>query len=268
MTKKNLCICGACGRMGRTILSLLSDDSLLSPNLLIEAKGHPCLGLEMLPGIVVRDTFPGRETQIDVSIDFSVPDASMQNLAFAADRAFPMVIGTTGFSSDQKEIAARYAEKIPLLMAPNMSLGVNCMMEILEYATALLPGYEVEIVETHHHKKEDAPSGTALKLGEIVCQARDLSPKEVFTFGRSGRPGPRSKDEIGIHAIRLGEVVGEHQVFFAGPGEVLELSHRCFTRESFAAGAILAAKFLLTQDPGLYSMKDVIAWMRRVSETP
>ncbi len=156
------------------------------------------------------------------------------------------------------------AEKIPVLVSPNMSIGVNIMMKLVELATAMLGrDYEVEIVETHHHNKKDAPSGTALKLGEIINSVRGKQSREGFICGRSGTPGPRTLDEIGIHAIRISDVVGEHSVMFGGKGEILEISHRCFTREAFAQGALIAARFIFEKETGFYQMSDVIDWLKK-----
>jgi len=144
-----------------------------------------------------------------------------------------------------------------------MSIGVNIMMKLVQIASEMLgPDYEVEIIETHHHNKKDAPSGTALKLGEIINKTRNKDARSDFVCGRNGIVGPRKSEEIGIHAVRISEIVGEHTVMFGGKGEILEVSHRCFSRESFASGALIAAKFVAGKERGLYEMKDVIEWLR------
>ncbi|MCM8764306.1 MAG: 4-hydroxy-tetrahydrodipicolinate reductase, partial [Candidatus Omnitrophica bacterium] len=146
------------------------------------------------------------------------------------------------------------------------SIGVNIMMKLVENAAGLLgKDCEVEIIETHHHNKKDAPSGTALKLGEIINSVRKREAREGFVYGRSGIPGPRTSDEIGIHAVRISEVVGEHIVMFGGKGEILEISHRCFNREAFAGGALIATRFIVEKPAGFYQMSDVIEWLRTLS---
>jgi 4-hydroxy-tetrahydrodipicolinate reductase len=262
--KKKVAVCGAGGRMGLTIIDLINKDSELLISVGIESKEHPLINKEIAPGIKLCSDLNGHEKNIDIIIDFSVPDSTLQNLEFACLNKLPMVIGTTGFSKQQKDKIFEKSKNIPILFSPNMSLGVNLMMDIVEYASNVLSDYEVEILETHHHNKKDAPSGTALKLGEIICKVKHLEPESAFKFDRHNQTGSRNKNEIGFSSIRMGDIIGEHSVFFAGQGETIEITHRCLNRESFGNGAILGAKFLLTQKEGIYEMKDVINWFKGV----
>ncbi len=261
--KKKVAICGASGKMGKTIIELIGYDPQLSISAALESQGHPSLNKKILPGIKIVSDWKGYEKKVDVVIDFTAPSSTIKNIEFAYLNNIPMVIGTTGFSKEEKDTISEKSKNIPVLFSPNMSLGVNFMMDIVEYAAKILnKNYEAEILETHHHDKKDAPSGTALKLGEIICRARGLESENIFKFNRHSTTGPRNKDEIGIQSLRMGDIIGEHSVFFADIGETIEITHRCLSRESFARGAILGAKFLLNQKPGLYEMKDVINWIK------
>ncbi|MCX7704866.1 MAG: 4-hydroxy-tetrahydrodipicolinate reductase [bacterium] len=257
-------VAGACGRMGSTIISLLQKIQDMEAVWLFESKNHPSIGTQAF-GLTINDNFeqcPGA----DVLIDFTTPEATVVNLEIARKKKIKAVVGTTGFSKEQIERIQSFAGEIPIVISPNMSLGVNIMMKIVESAAEMLgKDYEVEIIETHHHNKKDAPSGTALKLGEIINRVRGREAREGFVYGRTGIPGPRTTDEIGIHAVRISEIVGEHTVMFGGKGEILEISHRCFNRESFAQGALIAAKFIVEKETGLYQMSDVIEWFKKPS---
>ncbi|MCM8764988.1 MAG: 4-hydroxy-tetrahydrodipicolinate reductase [Candidatus Omnitrophica bacterium] len=258
-------VAGACGRMGSIIISLLSKTSDLKPVWIFEIKNHPAVGTEILPGLVIKDGLEGC-TDADVLIDFTTPEASITHLELARKKKMNTVIGTTGFSKEQTELIKSFSKEVAVVVSPNMSIGVNIMMKLVENAAGLLgKDYEVEIIETHHHNKKDAPSGTALKLGEIINLVRGNGARNGFIYGRSGRPGPRSSDEIGIHAVRISEVVGEHTVMFGGKGEILEISHRCFNREAFAQGSLMAARFIFEKPAGFYQMSDVIEWLRNLS---
>jgi len=263
--KIKIAVAGACGRMGSTIINLVKSQPDVELVWAFEVKNHPSIGKEIASGIRIADGFEKCENA-DVLIDFTVPQSTIDNLFIAKQKKVKTVIGTTGFSQNDIEKIKAIANDIAIVMSPNMSIGVNIMMEIVELATKLLgKDFEVEIIETHHHNKKDAPSGTALKISEIINRARGMDEKAGLVFGRHGITGPRTPEEIGIHAIRISEVVGEHTVMFGGRGEILEISHRCFSRESFAQGAIIAAKFISDKDKGLYQMKDVIAWLRASS---
>jgi 4-hydroxy-tetrahydrodipicolinate reductase len=195
----------------------------------------------------------------DVIIDFSVPAATLDYLRLAREAGVPMVIGTTGFSMVEREAIGDHSQHLPCLLAPNMSLGVQVMFQLLRQAAALLgPGYDIEVLEAHHRTKVDAPSGTAVRMGEILAEARQQTLKTAGVYGRQGLLGTRSDEEIGIHAIRGGDIVGEHTVIFAGTWERIELIHRSQSRDNFVQGAIRAAQWLVHQSPGLYGMEDVI----------
>jgi len=260
--KLKIAVAGVCGRMGSTIVSLLKNRADMKLAWAFESKHHPSVGTEGLPGVNIREDFQQCQ-QADVLIDFTIPEATITNVKIAQQKNVKVVIGTTGFSSEQLDIIKSASEKTAIVMSPNMSIGVNIMMKLVQIASEMLgPDYEVEIIETHHHNKKDAPSGTALKLGEIINKTRNKDARSDFVCGRNGIVGPRKSEEIGIHAVRISEIVGEHTVMFGGKGEILEVSHRCFSRESFASGALIAAKFVAGKERGLYEMKDVIEWLR------
>lgn len=261
----NVAVAGVCGRMGSTIISLLQKTPDMKAVWIFESKNHPSTGTEIVPGLRIEDNFE-KCPCVDVLIDFTTPQATLANLKIAREKRIKVVIGTTGFSEQQMATIQSFSGEIPILISPNMSVGVNIMMKLVELAAGMLgKDYEVEIVETHHHNKKDAPSGTALKLGEIINRVKSRNAREGFVYGRSGTPGPRTSDEIGIHAIRISDVVGEHTVMFGGKGEILEISHRCFTREAFAQGALIAARFIAQKETGFYQMADVIDWLKRPS---
>lgn len=256
-----IAVAGACGRMGSTIISLLTKTPDMRTVWAFESKGHPSVG-SVVSDIEIKDNLDECQNA-EVLIDFTNPESSIQNLQTAKEKNLKVVIGTTGFSSSQIEIIRNISKEISVVVSPNMSIGVNIMMKLVETAAKMLgKDYEVEIIETHHHHKKDAPSGTALKIGEIINGVRGKKPQQDFVFGRSGIPGPRKTDEIGFHAVRISEVVGEHTVMFGGKGEILEISHRCFSRESFAQGALIAARFVVEKKAGFYQMSDVIDWLK------
>jgi len=251
-------VCGACGRMGRKIADILSQDKETELVGAIEAKGHKALGTEVIPEVKVTDNLGKIIDKAEVVIDFTNPQASLENLEVAAKFKKAMVIGTTGHTEQEKKLVAEKAKTIPLLMAPNMSLGVNLLFKVVDGVARVLKGYDVEIVEAHHNRKKDAPSGTAAKLEETIAQALNLNLKEVGVYGRKGMVGPRKPQEIGVHSVRAGDIVGEHTVIFAGTGERLELTHRAHSRDCFARGAVEAAKWIVKQPPGFYDMQDFL----------
>jgi 4-hydroxy-tetrahydrodipicolinate reductase len=195
----------------------------------------------------------------DVIIDFSVPEATITYLRTAAALHKAMVIGTTGFAAAQREEIGQLSQRVPCLMAPNMSVGVQVMFQLLQQLVTLLgPDYDVEILEMHHRMKVDAPSGTALRMAAIVAEALGRQVDDVAVYGRHGMVGRRSATEIGMQAVRAGDIVGEHTVIFGGIGERLELVHRSQSRDTFAQGAVRAAKWIVRQPPGLYGMEDLL----------
>lgn len=255
---------GAAGRMGRRIISLLAkapDSQLVCA---LERAEHPQLGLEAGQlagagdlGVKIGEEITGSP---DVLIDFSSPQGCLGRAHQCAEKGIGLVIGTTGFSAEQnREIEQQLAQKIPVLKAPNMSLGVNLLFRLVrEVASSLGEEYDVEIVESHHRRKKDAPSGTAQKLAESACEALQWDPQEAITYGREGLTGERPAQQLCIHAVRGGDIVGEHTVMFAGEAERIELTHRASGRDLFARGALRAARFIAEQPPGLYDMQDVL----------
>ena len=251
-------VCGACGRMGRRIIDILSQDEETELVGAIEAKAHKALGTEVIPKVKVTDNLEKIIDRAEVVIDFTNPQVSLENLEIASKFNKAMVIGTTGHTEQEKKLVIEKAKTIPLLMAPNMSLGVNLLFKLVDSVARSLKGYDVEIIESHHNRKKDAPSGTATKLGETIAQALNLNLKEAGVYGRKGMVGPRKPQEIGMHAVRAGDIVGEHTIIFAGTGERLELTHRAHSRDCFARGAVEAAKWIIRQPPGFYDMQDFL----------
>jgi 4-hydroxy-tetrahydrodipicolinate reductase len=256
-----IAIHGAAGRMGQRIVALASIDSELSVVAAIDSPQHPRLGEDagtvagVKPiGVAISGSL---DAKVDVVIDFSVPAAAEKVLETCRARKIPLVVATTGFSETQINKIRAAAREIPLLWSPSMSLAVNLTMKLTEIAATALKDRDadVEILERHHRFKEDAPSGTALKFGQIVAGAMG---QMAARHGREGRPGKRPHGEIGYHAIRLGDNPGEHTIIFGMLGETIELTVRASNRDCYAAGALAAAKFLVGKKPGLYSMSDVL----------
>jgi 4-hydroxy-tetrahydrodipicolinate reductase len=209
--------------------------------------------------IPVDGDFARAAARAMVYIDFTTPEAVMANLKTAQNLGLAAVIGTTGLDAAQQEFLAQAAQQVPIVWSPNMSLGVNLMFKVAQImAKSLGPDFDIEIIEAHHRLKKDAPSGTALRLHEVVSKARDLDPVESKVTGRNGLIGARPDREIGVLAVRGGDIVGDHTVLFAGPGERLELIHRAHSRDTFAAGAVRAAVWISYKQPGLYSLSDVL----------
>jgi len=257
-------VAGASGRMGRRLISLLAEQSDCALACAVERPGHPDLGKDAglvagvsELGVPVTEQIRGEP---DVLLDFSAPDASVGRATECAALGIAVVLGTTGLSPEQVQGLERdVGAKVPLLIAPNMSVGVNLLLELVgQVAQVLGEQYDVEIVETHHRGKKDAPSGTALKLATTICQAFGWEPEQVLNYGRHGAVGERPRRQLAVHAVRGGDVAGDHTVIFAGEGERIELTHRASSRDVFALGAIRAARFLVGRPPGLYSMKDVL----------
>jgi 4-hydroxy-tetrahydrodipicolinate reductase len=260
-------IAGAGGRMGSRLVALTQEEKELRLAAALEAPGHPALGRDAgeVAGVGRLGVPIGADPEAALApdrilIEFSVPEASLAHARLLKTHHARAVIGTTGFSPAQREEVARLAKDTPILMAPNMSVGVNVAFKVLaDMAQLLGEEYDVEITEVHHRFKKDAPSGTALRMAEVVAQAlgRDLST--VAVYGRQGVPGERTQPEIGIMSLRSGDVVGEHTVSFGCLGERLELTHRAHSRDNFGRGALRAARFIASAAPGrLYSMQDVL----------
>ena len=199
----------------------------------------------------------------DVVVDFTAPAASLHHARACTAAGVGLVVGTTGFSAQAKAELSGHAQKIPILMAPNMSVGVNVLFRLVaDAARALGPQYEIEIAELHHRAKRDAPSGTALRLAEVAADGQGLDPQSAVVYERKGDIGPRKPGTIGVQTLRGGDVVGDHTVYFLADGERLELTHRASSRENFARGAVRAARFLAGKPPGLYDMQDVLGFRK------
>jgi 4-hydroxy-tetrahydrodipicolinate reductase len=259
-----LIITGACGKMGAAIIKCALEDKDFEIVGLVETKSHPDVGKPS--GIMAGATDKpllienGLEKVIgkcDVVIDFTEAKASIEHFRIAKKHGKAHIIGTTGFSDDTlAEI--NHTKDAKVVISPNMSIGMNILFDVCnKVAGTLKEGYDVEIFEMHHRWKKDAPSGSALRIKDAI-EAAKPNQKWIEVFGREGITGERKAHEIGVMSLRGGDVVGEHTVFFTGFGERLEFTHRAFSRDNFARGALLAAKWLITQSPGIYSMKDVL----------
>lgn len=258
-------ITGAAGRMGRTLLELTAADPNLELVGAIEREGNDAIGVDVSAfsdaetDVKLSDDAHGAFEKSDVVVDFTRPDATEQFLEVASETNTSMVIGTTGLNDEQTGKLESVSQEIPIVKAPNMSVGINLLANLVAEATETLgEDFDTEVLEMHHRHKEDAPSGTANMLAETIADVRDLDLENVRADGRKGFVGERSPEEIGIAALRGGDVVGDHTVILAGEGERIELTHKASSRETFARGALRAAKFLQDQDPDLYSMKDVL----------
>jgi len=250
-------IAGAGGRMGQALTEAVLADRGLQLAAALDAAGSPALGRAAGPLKVGADL--GALAAADVLIDFTRPEGTLAHLDACLKQGKAMVIGTTGFSEAQKARIAAGAKRIPIVLSPNFAIGVNVVFQLAQTAArALGDAYDVEIVEAHHRHKVDAPSGTALKLGELVAGALGRKLGEVATHGREGETGERPAKAIGFHAIRGGDIVGEHTVIFAGAGERVEVAVRSQSRLTYAAGALRAATWLKGRGPGLYDMFDVL----------
>jgi 4-hydroxy-tetrahydrodipicolinate reductase len=259
-------VAGAAGRMGTRLVALVQDDPGLRLVAALEAPGHAAVGTDAgeVAGVgrlgVPITADPAAALGRDrILVEFSVAEATLAHLRLIAAGGGRAVIGTTGFSAEQRSEIARLAKDAPILVSPNMSVAVNVAFRVLaDMARMLGDDYDVEITETHHRFKKDAPSGTALRMAEVVAEAlrRDLGKAAVY--GRHGLTGERTRAEIGIMSLRSGDVVGDHTVSFGALGERLELTHRAQSRDTYARGALRAARFVATAAPGLYSMADVL----------
>jgi 4-hydroxy-tetrahydrodipicolinate reductase len=260
-------VIGAGGRMGQRIIAQAQDPALGARITgAIERPGHPDLGRDAgeLAGVGKLELPLGPDlaaalAEADVVIDFSHPDTSVAAAEQVARAGKAIVIGTTGLAEFQIGRVKVAAKSAPVVLSPNMSVGVNLMFKVLaEIARVTGDDYDVEIIEVHHRHKKDAPSGTALKLAEVVAQALGRDLKRVGVFARHGMVGARKPEEIGIQSIRAGDVVGDHTVIFGGPGERLELTHRAHSRDNFARGALIAARWVAGRPAGFYDMQDVL----------
>lgn len=259
-------VAGACGRMGTAVIHVLELIEGIELAGALERDGYPCLGHDPgsrspigEKGIPVVSEHSSLPSSFDVLIDFTDPVGTLQNAEYSADAGIPLVSGTTGLNEEQKEALVMFAKRTPVVHAPNMSVGVNLLFKLASTAASALGStYDAEIVETHHRMKKDAPSGTAIRLAESVAQARGQNLADAARYSRHGMIGERPGSEIGIQTLRAGDIVGEHTLLLAGPGERIELTHRAHSRENFARGAVRAALWIIGKEPGLYSMADVL----------
>ena len=260
-----IAIAGSSGRMGRMLIEavLATDDLQLHGAL--DVAGSPALGqdagalLGRTTGVSIRADLDGALAGADVLIDFTRPEGTLAHLAACARLGVNAVVGTTGFSDAQKAEIGVIAQSMAIVMAPNMSVGVNVVLRLLDVAArALSEGYDIEVIEAHHRHKVDAPSGTALKMGEVLAQALGRDLKTCGVFAREGVTGERDPSTIGFSTIRGGDIVGDHTVLFAGTGERIEISHRSSNRAGYAQGSLRAARFLAPHRTGLFGMNDVL----------
>ncbi len=259
-------VAGAAGRMGKRIINAIAATEGITLSGAFERQGHPDVGkdagtvasmAEM--GVEIRSSLEEVIDNGDVLIDFTVPEATYTNIKLVSQKDLAMVIGTTGFSEEMMNEIREMARNIRCVMAPNMSIGVNVMFKIVsELANILDKEYDIEIVELHHRFKKDAPSGTALRLAQIMADVRGIDLEEMGSYGRRGIIGERKRNEMGIHAIRAGDIIGEHTVIFGGIGERIEFTHKAHSRDNFARGAVRAAMWIVDQPAGLYDMQDVL----------
>jgi 4-hydroxy-tetrahydrodipicolinate reductase len=262
----NVALFGASGRMGRTIIPLVASSADLRLSGALAAADDAHIGHDAgvvagtAPLAVCITSDPARALDgADVAIDFTLPAASLDHAGQCLARRVPLVIGTTGHDEHARGGIAKIAEILPVVMAPNMSLGVNLLLRLAELAArALDADYDIEVFEAHHRHKVDAPSGTALGLGQAVARGRGTTLEQVAEYVRHGATGPRRKGAVGFSVMRGGEIVGDHRVFFAGPGEQIELAHVAQDRSGFARGALVAARWIAGRPAGLYSMQDVL----------
>lgn len=257
---------GAGGRMGRALVSACVEDPALRLAAALEAPGSDLLsrdagrlaGLEPI-GVAVSDDPATVPDDTRVVIDFTRPAGTLALAEVCLVRGIALVVGTTGFDATQKAKLGEAATRIPVVLAPNMSVGVNLSLKLIEMAARVLGDeVDIEIIEAHHRHKVDAPSGTALRMGEVAARARGRDMTEVAVYSREGQTGPRPPGAIGFATVRAGDIVGEHTVMFAGEGERIEITHRASSRVNFARGAMRAAKWAASRPPGLYDMEDVL----------
>ena len=254
---------GAAGRMGRRLAALVAEAPDLQLVVALECDGHPELGRDagLLAGVgeLGVPVTTSLDARPDVLIDFSAPQSTVARAQECAQVGTALVIGTTGLSPEQVAALEEAATRVPCVLAPNMSVGVNVLARLVKSAAqALGPGFDIEVVEAHHRFKKDAPSGTALQLARAAAEGLRRELDDVAVYGRQGVTGERTPHEIGVHAVRAGDIVGEHTVLFGALGERLELRHVAHSRDTFARGALRAARFVAGKPPRLYSMHDVL----------
>jgi len=260
-----IAIAGASGRMGRMLVEAVLDAPDCTLSGALDIPGSPLLGqdagafLGRTTGVAISADLDAALAASQVLIDFTRPEGTLHHLKACAGHGCALVIGTTGFSAEDKAAIGAAAQRIPVFMSPNMSVGVNVVMRLIEQAAkAFSHGYDIEIIEAHHRNKIDAPSGTALKMGEVVASALGRNLADNAVFGREGVTGVRDPSTIGFATVRGGDIIGDHTVLFAGIGERIEITHKSSSRATYAQGSLRAARFLAHSGPGLYDMNDVL----------
>ncbi|GGC08755.1 4-hydroxy-tetrahydrodipicolinate reductase [Oxalicibacterium flavum] len=265
MTQLNIAVAGASGRMGQMLVEAIANapDATLAGAL--DIPSSPAIGqdagafLGKPAGVAIESDRSKGLAKAGFLIDFTRPEGTLAHLEYCAAHGIRMIIGTTGFDADGKAAIARAAEKTAIVFAPNMSVGVNVTMKLLEMAAKnFSEGYDIEIIEAHHRHKVDAPSGTAIKMGEVIAGALGKDLNDVAVWAREGVTGPRDPSSIGFATVRGGDIIGDHTVLFAGIGERIEISHKSSSRVSYATGSLRAARFLADKQTGLYDMQDVL----------
>ena len=260
-----IAIVGAGGRMGRMLIESTLNDGQATLASAIDQPGTPAIGKDageligMPCGVPITTDVEAGIARADCLIDFTRPEGTLAHLALCRRHKVAIVIGTTGFDEQGKQAIAEAAREIPVVFAPNMSVGVNAVFKLLDMATRILAqGYDIEIVEAHHKHKVDAPSGTALRMGEVVAQALGRELKQCAVFGRHGLTGERASQTIGFASVRGGDIVGDHTVMYCTEGERVEISHKAASRMPYALGSLRAARFLVGKKSGLFDMQDVL----------
>jgi 4-hydroxy-tetrahydrodipicolinate reductase len=261
----HIAVAGASGRMGRMLVEAIanSDDATLSGAL--DVAGSPAIGTDAAAflgkpaGVAIESDLAKGLAGAQFLIDFTRPEGTLKHLEYCAANKIKMIIGTTGFDAAGKAAIAAASKKTAILFAPNMSVGVNVTMKLLEMAAkSFSEGYDIEIIEAHHRNKVDSPSGTAIKMGEVIANTLGRELNDVAVWAREGVTGARDPSSIGFATVRGGDIIGDHTVLFAGIGERIEISHKSSSRESYAYGALRAARFLADKEIGLYDMQDVL----------
>ncbi len=263
--KTRFAIAGSAGRMGRTLIETVLADPEAELTAALEHDSSPALGrdagdfLGVQTHVRIEADIEAALERSDCLIDFTRPDGTLRHLEFCVKQRKTLIIGTTGFDALGKSRIAEAAAQIPVVFAPNMAVGVNAVFKLLDVAARILAdGYDIEVIEAHHRLKVDAPSGTAIRMGEIVAQALERDLDECAVYGREGHTGERPAKQIGFSTIRGGDIVGDHTVLFAGLGERIEITHKSASRASYAKGALRAGRFLQGKSSGLFDMQDVL----------
>ncbi len=265
MEKVRIAVAGVSGRMGRTLIEAIGQAEDMTLAAALDQPGSAFLGRDAgelvgtSRGVMVTDDVDAALSVADCLIDFTRPEGTLKHLDVCRRRGVHLVIGTTGFATEGKLSIQEAARDIPIVFAPNMAVGVNLVFRLIDVAArALASGYDVEIIEAHHRHKVDAPSGTALRMGEVVAEALGRDLAECASYGRQGHTGPRDAATIGFSTVRGGDIVGDHTVLFAGTGERIEITHKAASRAPYAAGALRAARFMRGRARGLFDMQDVL----------